>query len=124
MQSAGDAHGMSWAIKEIGITKGDVACSLSYLGTNICQHNLRWYSKETTSVDRSDGAMQARMFTAAGGFGIASQPRSAIGLQVGVAFRRGQMLACWNDVWSALYPGVAIELVGSDPWYNPNFAFF
>src|SRR5438067_11026520 len=87
MQSTSNAHGMGWAIKEIGITKGDVACSLSYLGTNICQDNLGWYSKETSSINRSDGAMQARMFTAACRLSIACKSRRAIQLQMSITIK-------------------------------------
>ena len=61
VHGADDAHGMTWAIQEVGISEGDVGCADLDLPSDVLQNSLLRKDKVTAPIDRHDGAMEAMM---------------------------------------------------------------
>src|SRR5947209_5312584 len=87
MESTCDTQSMCWSIKEIGIAKGDVTNALCRLFSDISQHNLGGYSKETSVINWCDWTMKTGMFATTRCFGIAGKHLFPMNLQACIAIR-------------------------------------
>src|SRR5579875_1407245 len=85
VKGTGNAQGMSGAIPEIGITKGDMACAQSNLMTYIGQYDLLRNGEKAPGIDRGEWAVCASMFAATCGFGITGHREFILPLQCGIA---------------------------------------
>src|SRR6516162_9675298 len=64
---------MCGSIEKVGIAKSDVANAFCHLSSDICQHNLGRYSKETSVIDWCNWTMKTGMFASACCFGISGK---------------------------------------------------
>src|SRR5690348_15221913 len=87
MHGANNTQRMCGAVPEIGIAKGDVLCALSYLCSNVGEHNVDGNGEETSLIHGSDGTVQAGVLTATSRFCITRDLYYLIDLEVCVAIK-------------------------------------
>ena len=124
MESACDTHGMCRAIEEVRITESDMAHALCCLCSNICQHILGRYSKETSVIDWCNWTMETGMFATTRCFGIPGKHLFSIELQTSVTIRRRKLIAFWHYECSVLNPWVTDLLACADTWNRRGFIAF
>src|SRR5437867_3136267 len=93
---ADDAHGMTWAIQEVGISEGDVGRANLDLPPDVLQDSLLRKDKVTALVDRDDGTMEAVMQAAAAGLHVPNQVPVAVALKMSVLAQHGQQAPAWH----------------------------
>src|SRR5260221_3701923 len=97
VKSFNDARGVGDAVKKIGIAEGDVFGAGLHLLANIGKDDFMPDDAELAVVNRDDGAMAAKMFAAARGFGVTGGAMLAGGENdVGVFFQGRKVCAIGN----------------------------
>src|SRR6266849_11115891 len=124
VKSPCDTQSMCGSIEEVGIAKSDMSYALCCLCSDICQHNLGRYSKETSVIDWCNWTMDTGMLATTRCFGIPSKHLFSIELQTSVTIRWRKLIAFWYYECSVLNPWVTGLLACADTWNRRGFIAF
>src|SRR5207245_5743414 len=116
MESSCDTQSMRGPIEKVGIAKSDMAHALCCLCSDICQHNLGRYSKETSAVNWCNWTMETGMFATTRCFSIPSKYLFSIEFQASVTIRWWKLIAFWHYECSMLNPWFTDLLAYTDTW--------
>ncbi len=91
MQRLDQGDGVAGTVEKIRVAKSDVLCPGSYLLANVGQHYFWLHKAKAPVVNRHNGAVAAKVFTAPAGLGVTNQfVLLRAGDQVSILIQRGQ----------------------------------